>query len=252
MNLPQETTAGSGNQNIPKAVLDLVCQMMEPGEQIDWMAQPEPPFVFRGRAWAFFLLGLCLTPLSLGMIAACFIEGSVWPDPSVLFGIVQFALKTILWGVITTGAFLGLTAPYWAHKSIQIKAQNTLYVITNRRVIVVNGGVADEVIEDCFTYEGPVLGIEDAWYCWYPNRRPLPVVNSYPPEMLNRIQSEGRTHVYFHYVKKYTYRNHERVEAMAKTGFRFTPDIETAVSRLNDLTAAQTMPPIISPGIPAA
>ncbi len=231
----------------------MVYQTLEPGEQITWMAQPEPPFIFRDRAWAFFLLGLCLALISAGIIVggitSCFSSFS-WASPvgsafTVLFGIVKFALGYIvLWGPITVIAYLGLTAPRWARKTLQTKVQNTLYVITDRRVVVVNGGVADEV-QDCWsiTPTDVILSIEDAWYYWNPNRRPLPVLNSYPPEMLNRIQPEDRKHVYFHY-EKLLIDNDER---MYKTGFRYTPDIETAVTRLHELASqSQPAPPRIS------
>jgi hypothetical protein len=121
----------NATRTIPRLLQEKVHAELESGERICWLCAPTPRFFTRvstgaflfGIPWTAFAVfwtccavGFCLPDLSEG------IEGS---DFFPLFG-VPFIL-------IGLGMF---SSPLWAYR----KALNTVYVITDRRAISIDGG----------------------------------------------------------------------------------------------------------------
>lgn len=116
-------------QSIPRELEDKVNRELEPGEKIRWMEQPIPRY-FTPVSIGAFLFGIPWTAFAIFWI--CGASGFRMPDFSKggfsffpLFG-VPFVLVGLAM----------LSAPLWSYR----KAFKTVYVITDRRAIMFDGG----------------------------------------------------------------------------------------------------------------
>lgn len=107
--------------SIPMNLQDAITSELEPGELIEWSGQPRPVF-FSGPSVVVSLFGIPFTAFAIFWIATA----------ATVPGGLLFGLPFLFVGLGV------LTAPYWGHR----KALNTVYAITNRRAITIDGGWA--------------------------------------------------------------------------------------------------------------
>jgi hypothetical protein len=113
---------------IPRDLQEKVNQELEDGERIEWIGMPIPRF-FTPAATASFLFAIPWTAFALFWI--CGAAGFKIPDFNEGFDVFPlFGVPFVLIG------FAMLASPLWAHK----KASRSVYVITNRRAIIMDGG----------------------------------------------------------------------------------------------------------------
>lgn len=113
---------------LPPSLRSLVETELQPGERITWMGQPVPQ-LFARSAWPIVLFGIPWTAIALFWTG-----GVVWAvlksnGPGVVKIFPMFGLPFILVG------FGMLSAPFWARR----RARQSVYVLTDRRAIVVAG-----------------------------------------------------------------------------------------------------------------
>ncbi|MFO0829190.1 MAG: hypothetical protein U0572_13705 [Phycisphaerales bacterium] len=114
---------------VPSDLRDLVERELEPSERLLWMEQPIPRF-FSGASLGAFLFAIPWTAFAIFWI--CGAAGFKVPDLSKggasLFPL--FGLPFVLIGLAM------LSTPIWAYRGMR----RTIYVVTDRRAIVFEGG----------------------------------------------------------------------------------------------------------------
>lgn len=114
---------------VPDELAGRVRSELEPGESVRWMEQPIPRY-FAPATIGMVLFGLPWTAFALFWI--CGASGFKFPDFSK-GGFVFFPLFGLPFVLIGFGL---LSSPLWAYR----KVLKTVYVITNRRAILFEGG----------------------------------------------------------------------------------------------------------------
>lgn len=115
--------------SLPPPLRDAVSREVDVNERIDWIGQPKPIF-FTPSAVAAFLFAIPWTAFALFWTAAAgwgTMSSHHGSGPWILFPL--FGVPFILIGLAM------LMSPLWAHR----KARNTVYVITDRRAISIEG-----------------------------------------------------------------------------------------------------------------
>jgi hypothetical protein len=116
------------NISIPRQLQDKVKQELESGENIEWMDMPNPQF-FTPASTSSFLFAIPWTAFAIFWM--CGASGFEMPDFTEGFDLFPlFGIPFVLIG------FGMLSSPLWAYK----KASKSVYVITNRRAIILDGG----------------------------------------------------------------------------------------------------------------
>lgn len=129
---------------LPDPLRRQVEEELEPGETVRWLGQPEP----QGFVWAAlfpFLFAIPWTLFSLVwmMAAAGVLPGFAGPAPVPgaiqmdRLGFASFGIPFVLIGIGM------LTSPWWIRRSLRRRAENSAYVITDRRAIVFDAGYTD-------------------------------------------------------------------------------------------------------------
>lgn len=120
----------NNNLHIPPRLREIIDRELEPHEVIQWIEQPIPQF-FTAGSIALVMFGIPWTAFSLFWMwgasgfGTLFIQGIT---PMILFPL--FGLPFVLVG------FGMLSAPLWTRRL----ALQTVYLITNRRAISIEGG----------------------------------------------------------------------------------------------------------------
>lgn len=115
-------------QPVPYELQTRLENELEPGEKVFWSQAPVPRW-FTASTIATFLFAIPWTAFAIFWI--CGAAGFKWPDFSEPFSFFPlFGLPFLLIG------FGLLASPYWNYR----RMKNTLYAITDRRAIVMNGG----------------------------------------------------------------------------------------------------------------
>lgn len=117
----------AGSLAIPKHLQEKVDKEIKFGERIQWIGMPIPKF-FTPHSTGWFLFGMWWTVFFLiGMVSMWFLSG--YP------GFAALGVPAILFG------FGMVSNPLFAY----MRALNTIYVITERRAIVFDGGLSDDI-----------------------------------------------------------------------------------------------------------
>ncbi len=127
--------------SLPDSMQRLVQGELAGGESVRWVGQPIPR---KSLSWASLfpvLFAIPWTGFSLFWMAAAagvldgFLDGGAAKpvDPGRIF----FALFGVPFVLVGLGM---LSAPYWMRRRTRRAAEKTVYVITDRRAIIVNGG----------------------------------------------------------------------------------------------------------------
>lgn len=114
---------------IPHALRDIVDREIKPPEAIRWAAQPEPGDGLPPHAYGAAFVGGC----QVVIVSTILISEAERMDGFPWFQAV------LLVPLIAVGGGL-LACPSWMRRRLCHAAQNTLYVITDRRAVVFNGG----------------------------------------------------------------------------------------------------------------
>jgi hypothetical protein len=123
---------------LPTELASLVDAELAKGERIDWIGRPIPSRLARSTL-PIVLFGIPFTAFSLfWMSAAC---GSVLRAPS------RRGVFFVLWGIpfVLIGLCM-LTSPFWMYR----KALRTVYAITDRRALTIEGGLWGRVVVRSF------------------------------------------------------------------------------------------------------
>lgn len=163
-------------EDLPEKLRDRVTAELEPGERVFWLDQPRPSATFSWPMLVPSLFAIPWTGFTLFWIAGAIgVFNKGWgalaqPDIQRLF-FGMFGLTFLLVGV---GLFF---SPLWTRGRQRKAARNTVYLITDRRALILNGGYMGEGLL------GLIAGVT------------IPVVGkgafmvaSYPPEKLRNIQ----------------------------------------------------------------
>src|SRR5688500_382151 len=121
---------------LPVALQRLLGDEISPGERLRWVGRPQPQ---SRLGWLFIpvmLFAVPWTAFSLTWIAGAagaFGNGGGAPRPE------RFIFAMVGVPFLLAGAAL-MVCPFWIRRRILDAAESTLYVVTDRRVIVFNGG----------------------------------------------------------------------------------------------------------------
>ena len=119
--------------NIPSELQVIVDREINSGERIQWIEKPAPHF-FSPSAIGAFVFGIPWTAFAIFWI--CGASGFKIPDFNE--GVDFFPLFGVPF-VLVGLAFL--SSPYWTYK----KSCKTVYVITNNRAILIEGGKTSRI-----------------------------------------------------------------------------------------------------------
>ncbi len=117
------------NPIIPLHLQDIINRELEPGERIEWLDMPKPRF-FTPASTGAFLFGIPWTAFALFWTA-----GAAWgvsesdTGPGLFNFFPLFGVPFILVGIGM------LSTPIWVYRN----ARHTVYVITDRRAIIISG-----------------------------------------------------------------------------------------------------------------
>jgi hypothetical protein len=148
---------------IPSKLQDLISRELDPDERVVWSAMPKPRY-FTGPALAAFLFAIPWTAFSLFWIAGA----AGFKIPQFNRGEDLFPLFGVPFVLIGIGM---LSSPLWTYRN----SLRTVYVITNRRAITIDGGrsytirsYASEMLTDTYRREhadgtGDVIIIRNSW-----------------------------------------------------------------------------------------
>jgi hypothetical protein len=148
---------------IPMALQDRILRELEPGESVSWSGMPKPVY-FNAGTTAAFLFAIPWTAFALFWMAGA----ARFQIPQFNQGADLFPLFGIPFVLVGFGM---LSAPLWHYRS----TQHTVYVITDRRAITLDGGWSitirsypPEKLNDVFRREhrdgtGDVIISHHAW-----------------------------------------------------------------------------------------
>ncbi len=117
---------------LPKELEEQVYAELDEGEAIRWIEQPEPAArAASSLVPALFAIPFTAVAIYMATTVLNFGGGSMGPPPIFLLVIGLFVLVGIAM----------LLSPLWAYQ----KATGTIYVVTNRRAIIIDGGLSRSV-----------------------------------------------------------------------------------------------------------
>jgi len=163
-------------EELPENLRERISPELEPGEKIFWMDQPRPATGFSWWLMAPSLFAIPWTGFTLFWIA-----GAVGIFDKGWAAFQQFDIQRILFGafgipfmLVGVGMFL---SPFWAGNRRRKAARDTVYLITDRRALILNAGYLGDSLLGSLA-GGAVLGLGKSRY----------LVTSYPPDKLCNIQ----------------------------------------------------------------
>jgi hypothetical protein len=120
---------------MPESLRQLVEGELASGERIQWMAQPQPRGGFPWAALPMMLFAIPWTGFALFWMAnAAGVVGGNAPFDAGRLVFALFGLPFVLIGLAM------LTAPYWIKRRLSRTAAKTIYLITDRRAVIFDGG----------------------------------------------------------------------------------------------------------------
>lgn len=130
-------------EELPEKLRDRVSAELETGERVFWIDQPRPGSGFSWLMWIPSLFAIPWTGFTLFWIAGAIgVFDKGWGAVGqldiqrLLFG--MFGIPFLLVGV---GLFF---SPVWTRRGHRKAARNTVYLITDRRALVLNAGYVGE------------------------------------------------------------------------------------------------------------
>jgi hypothetical protein len=207
--------------SLPEALQSLLRDEIPQGERVKWVGTPQPS---SGFLWitlplilfAVFDVGFALFWMAM---ASGIFDGGPLQNERLIFA--AFGIPFLLIGVSM------LTSPLWLRRRLQKSAENTLYVITDRRAVVFNGGY----------YGSGGLAMMIAGVMRFAN--PGIKVQSYTPDRLLNIErterEDGTGNVLFG-ESELNYQVNNR-PATLRTGFYSIADVREADRLLKELAA---------------
>ena len=169
---------------LPQNLCDRVSSELEPGEKIFWMDQPRPA---TGFSW--WLMAPCLFAIPWTGFTLFWIAGAIGAFDKGRAVFAHLDIQRLLFGAFGIPFLLiGLAmflSPFWARKKRLKAARETVYILTDKRALILNSGYFGDSLLG-FVAGGAVLVLGRSPY----------VVTSYPPDKLGnirRIQREDCT-----------------------------------------------------------
>lgn len=163
-------------EDLPEPLRDRVTAELEPGERIFWLDQPKPRGGFSWLMWTPSLFAIPWTGFTLFWIAGAIgVFDKGW-------GVVgQLDIQRLLFGMfgipfLLVGLGL-LFSPVWTRGRQRKSARNTVYLISDRRALILNGGYMGEGLLGLIAGV-TIPGVGKGAF----------MVASYPPEKLRNIQ----------------------------------------------------------------
>jgi hypothetical protein len=208
--------------NLPENLTRLVNGELDKGERIRWLGQPVPksglpklallPFFF-AIPWTLFAL------FWIVMASGLLDQGGFQLEPARLV-FALFGVPFVLVGLAM------MSSPWWMKRRVLKAAQQTVYVITDRRAIIVDGGYyGDTGLTAGLSGFARSLGRGTS-------------IRSYTPDQLGRIErfqrDDGSGDVIFGEVVVTGQIN--AVPQLSRTGFLSVPDAKHVEETLKSLT----------------
>ena len=122
------------DSSIPLELAQLVTSNLDSNEKIVWAAQPIP-LKMAGQSCGGVLFGIPWTAFAVWWTVGAYIAISKQKTTAVSYFFPLFGLPFIIFGIGM------LSSPYWAAR----KARRTVYLITNRRAIIFESDIRNEV-----------------------------------------------------------------------------------------------------------
>ncbi len=212
-------------EELPENLRDRVSVELEPGERVFWIDQPRPGRGFSWLMWIPSLFAIPWTGFTLFWIAGAIgVFDKGWGAVGqldiqrLLFG--MFGIPFLLVGV---GLFF---SPVWTRGRQRKAARNTVYLITDRRALILNGGYMGEGLLGLIAGV-TIPGVGKGAF----------MVASYPPEKLCNIQrlqrADGTGDISFGEVFMVTEANQEKT--VTRDGFFSIPDAREVETTLRVL-----------------
>lgn len=160
--------------SLPQTLQDLLRDEIAPEERVRWVTRPQAG---SGFCWMMLPPVLFAVPWTLFSLfwmfgAAGGFDGGPIAQERLLFA--AFGIPFVLVGLAL------LSTPLWIRRQLRKAADNTLYVITDRRAIVFNGGY----------FGGGGLALMSGFMLRM--MRPGLIVQSFPPDQLRTIERVQR------------------------------------------------------------
>ena len=163
-------------EELPENLRARISPELEPGEKIFWMDQPRP-----GTGFSWWLMAPSLFAIPWTGFTLFWIAGAVGIFDKGWAAFQQFDIQRVLFGafgipflLVGVGMFL---SPFWAGNRRRKAARDTVYLITDRRALILNAGYLGDSLLGSLA-GGAVLGLGKSRY----------LVTSYPPDKLGNIQ----------------------------------------------------------------
>lgn len=209
--------------SLPDALQSLLRDEIPQGERVKWVGRPQPSSGFLWITLPLVLFALFDVGFALfWMAGAAGVFDGVGPMRTERLIFAAFGIPFLLIGVAM------LTSPLWLRRRLQKSAENTLYVITDRRAVVFNGGY----------YGSGGLAMMIAGVMRFAN--PGIKVQSYTPDRLQNIErterEDGTGDVLFG-ESELNYQVNNR-PATLRTGFYSIADVRDADRLLKELAAS--------------
>lgn len=207
--------------SLPQALQDLLRDEIAPDERVRWVSQPQPR---GGLNWVLLPPVLFAIPWTLFSIfwitgAAGIFDGGFPAKERLVFA--AFGIPFVLIGIML------LSTPLWMRRRVRKASENTLYVITDRRAIVFNGGY----------YGDGGLALMSGFMLRM--IRPGLVVQSFPPDQLRTIERvqrpDGSGDLLFGTAALPMQLNSKPIPL--RVGFYSIPDVREAERLLKDLAS---------------
>lgn len=167
-------------EELPETLRDRVTAELEPGERIFWLDQPRPRGGFSWLMLAPSLFAIPWTGFTLFWIA-----GAIGIFDKGLGALGQLDIQRLLFGMfgipfllVGLGLFF---SPLWTRSRLKKAARNTVYLISDRRALVLNAGYIGDGLVGLIAGAAMVGAAMGSF-----------VVTSYPPEKLRNIQRVQR------------------------------------------------------------
>jgi hypothetical protein len=213
--------------DLPHSLRTTVEDELDPGERIEWLAQPLPGRSFPWAALFPMLFGIPWTAFAIFWVvmAGGFFEQG--PQDEGRFFFALFGVPFILVG-------LGmLSSPIWIRRRLRKAVEGTAYVITDRRVVVFDKGYYGE-------------GLVPAMMGGLAKRMGggLNIRSYYPADLKNieRTQrDDGTGNLLFGEILFSSETNGQT--SITRSGFFSIPETKDVERRLRDLAATAAVPP---------
>jgi len=217
---------------LPESLRKLARQELAAGESVRWVERPTPDGRFPWASLIPVFFGIPWTAFSVfwTLGAAGVIGPGGFGEGPVSAGRLLFALPGVL--MILAGVAM-LTSPLRAMRRMRRAAENTVYVITDRRAIVFYGG-----------YPGNALMAGMLLSLLRPQAKGV-TIRSYPPGKLNDIErtqrDDGSGDVVFHEVMVTDQETGEKVP-IARAGFFSVRNVRQVEEMLRGLARTAKEP----------